>query len=44
MVVIDRFSKMAHFVACHKSDDASHVVTCTLRRSLGFMEYKDHSE
>jgi len=25
MVVVERFTKMAHFVACHKVDDASHV-------------------
>ena len=25
MVLVDRFSKIAHFIACHKADDANNV-------------------
>ena len=36
-VLVDRFSKIAHFMACNKTNDATHIVVLYSKRLWDYM-------
>lgn len=40
MEVVDRFSKMAHFVACNKPDDASNMDDLNFKEIVSLHDVK----
>lgn len=40
ILIVDRFSKIAHFVPCSKTIDASHVVEIYFGRLLSYMGFE----
>ena len=36
MVAVDTFFKMAHFIPCHKSDDACHITHLYYKEVINF--------